>query len=437
MRIGLHARNDVQWPNRDYEAMQRAKIESLVTMSFTSTETYARIMAQTDGKMDIVVRLFDDRLRNRNIVTPQQFAGKMLPLINRARPYAKKFQIHNEPNHASGLEGWGATDADAESFNSWYQIVYPILKDAAPWATFGFPGLAVNWPHRDAEWLDICQPSIEISDWLGAHCYWQYENMMSPDWGLRYKVYHQKYPLKTIEVTEFGDSTPGLNADEIARRYVEYYQHLQREPYLMSASAFIASSPDPQWASFAWVKESGEILPVVDAVGAMPRMGVNVPHIVNIVRKLRNNPNPREPYGKRSLDEITRLVVHHSAVPPHVGARRINEYHISYWDWERIGYHFIIKADGTILQTNELSTVSNHAFGANANGVGICLLGSFMPYADKRPTQAQIESLRQLCDYLRTVLNLGPEAIVGHKEVRRSSTACPGTSWAWVKKQII
>jgi hypothetical protein len=31
----------------------------------------------------------------------------MVPVIMRLKPCAK-FEIHNEPNHADGIEGWGA-----------------------------------------------------------------------------------------------------------------------------------------------------------------------------------------------------------------------------------------------------------------------------------------------------------------------------------------
>jgi hypothetical protein len=70
-----------------------------------------------------------------------------------------------------------------------------------------------------------------------------------------------------IEITEFGDSTPGRPAEEIAQLYVQYYQELRRFPYIRSASAFLLSSPDPQWAPFAWREEGGGVRPVVDAVG--------------------------------------------------------------------------------------------------------------------------------------------------------------------------
>jgi hypothetical protein len=148
------------------------------------------------------------------------------------------------------------------------------LKKACPWARFGFPGLALNWPHRDLEWLSICQEAVRASDWLGCHCYWQYDNMLSDEWGLRFKLYRQRFPGKAIEITEFGNSTPNLSPDDMARQYVRYYQELNRYFYLGSASAFIASSPDPAWTPFAWMRGAAKMMPVVEAVGAMERKAV-------------------------------------------------------------------------------------------------------------------------------------------------------------------
>ena len=35
------------------------------------------------------------------------------------RPYATKFEIHNEPNHVDLYEGWGPSLDQARDFNRW------------------------------------------------------------------------------------------------------------------------------------------------------------------------------------------------------------------------------------------------------------------------------------------------------------------------------
>ena len=46
---------------------------------------------------------------------------------------------------------------------------------------------------------------------------------------------------------------------------------------IVIASAFLASSPDPQWSEFVWMKEGGHMLPVVATVGDMERKPVEMP----------------------------------------------------------------------------------------------------------------------------------------------------------------
>ena len=274
-RVGVHARNDVRFADGDYQLIRTARIETLKLMSHTDISAYRRLRGDFPN-LEMIVRLFDDRVRKGYRPEPGSFVGRMLPVIQSLKPYAVKFEIHNEPNHVDGIEGWGASDADARSFLPWYMSVLQSLKRACPWAKFGFPGLALNYPHRDLEWLSACQEAVRASDWLACHCYWQYGNMLSDDWGLRFKLYHQRFPDKPIEITEFGNSTPNLAPEEMASQYIRYYQELNRYPYLGSASAFIASSPDPAWAPFAWMGSGGEMRPVVAAVGAMERKAVPI-----------------------------------------------------------------------------------------------------------------------------------------------------------------
>jgi len=252
-----------------------ARIETLKLMTHTDASVVKRLRGEFPS-LELIVRLFDDRIRRGYRPEPASFVDRMLPIIQGLKAYAVKYEIHNEPNHAEGIEGWGASDADARSFLPWYMSVLRSLKKSCPWAKFGFPGLALNYPHRDLEWLSICQDAVRASDWLGCHCYWQYGNMLSDDWGLRFKLYHQRFPDKPIEITEFGNSTPNLAPDDMAVQYVRYYQELNRYPYLGSASAFIASSPDPAWAPFAWMGSGGDMRPVVAAVGAMERKAVTI-----------------------------------------------------------------------------------------------------------------------------------------------------------------
>lgn len=58
--------------------------------------------------------------------------------------------------------------------------------------------------------------------------------------------------------------------------------------------------------------------------------------------------------------------------------------------WAKIGYHYVIKADGTVEVGRDLEEVGAHVAGNNANTIGICMIGT-----DKF-TAAQWQALERL-----------------------------------------
>jgi hypothetical protein len=156
----------------------------------------------------------------------------------------------------------------------------------------------------------------------------------------------------------------------------------------------------------------------------VPPGHVSKPAITDIVDALPKHPTKR--YDTRSLDEITYLVVHHSATRPDVSAERMARYHVEDLGWPGIGYHFVIDEDGTINQTNDLASVSYHAAQANAYSVGMCFTGDF---TETIPTEEQLDAGAHLIAWLLQELDLPIDRIHGHRE-EVSGTTCPGEQWA-------
>jgi hypothetical protein len=281
VRVGLDGRNDTVFQEADYQLVREAKIETLKMMSLTDPAVFARIQQENPG-VEFIVRLYDDRLNATGHPTPKEFADRMIPVMRSLQPYAVKFEVGNEPNHFRRFEGWGPTDADAQNFNAWFLEVYGLLKAAHPWAELGYPALATpDSYHRDKAWLALTREAVERADWLGVHCYWQSppdkpNTMFDEAHGLCFKYYHELFPDKPLEMTEFDNDNvvwdlPPLAADQIAQEAVTYYQELFKYPYIRSASAFIMSSPDARWDYFAWRTDSGGFKPAVAAVADMAR----------------------------------------------------------------------------------------------------------------------------------------------------------------------
>ena len=132
------------------------------------------------------------------------------------------------------------------------------------------------------------------------------------------------------------------------------------------------------------------------------------------------------------------IVLHHTATTSG-SVESINAAHLKNKDkngkpWLGIGYHFVIgngngMADGAIEPTFRWRTQIQGAHAGSNNkdfnerGIGICLVGNF---EKSPPTAAQRKSVKLLVKTLRSEYGIPVAAVVGHKEIRASSTECPG-----------
>ncbi|MBX2998213.1 MAG: N-acetylmuramoyl-L-alanine amidase [Caldilineaceae bacterium] len=155
------------------------------------------------------------------------------------------------------------------------------------------------------------------------------------------------------------------------------------------------------------------------------------PTVVDVVGQLPQHPTLR--YDERRRSMITHIAIHHTAVPPHVGPERIADLHISEdpsrnkRPWPGIGYHYFVRADGTILRTQPLERVAYHTAGHNEYSVGIVFAGSFMN--GSVPTPEQLSAGAHLVAWLMQDLHVPLQHIWGHREFPDNRTTCPGSEW--------
>ena len=123
-------------------------------------------------------------------------------------------------------------------------------------------------------------------------------------------------------------------------------------------------------------------------------------------------------------DRTTKIVIHHTgnAQDDDLSAEQIHASHLMQ-GWAGIGYHYVIRKDGTVELGRPEWAVGAHAQGFNWTTLGIHLCGNFELVA---PTKAQIESLAYLVGYLCEQYDLIPDPrhVVGHRDLM--ATACPG-----------
>jgi len=115
----------------------------------------------------------------------------------------------------------------------------------------------------------------------------------------------------------------------------------------------------------------------------------------------------------------TNYIVVHCTDSPNdrdsVDAETIHNWHLEK-NWAGIGYHYIIKRDGTIEKGRPDYWKGAHAKAVNSQSLGICLVG-----ADEF-TEKQMESLENLIHSLKEKY---PSAkVIGHCDVEPNKT-CP------------
>lgn len=122
---------------------------------------------------------------------------------------------------------------------------------------------------------------------------------------------------------------------------------------------------------------------------------------------------------------INKIIVHCSATSE---GKDFSAHDIDIWHKQRgftgIGYHYVVRLDGTVEKGRADSAVGAHCQGHNKNSIGVCYIGGLLSDgktpADTR-TDAQKKSLLELLSRLRQTY---PAAtILGHCDL--SNKACP------------
>lgn len=123
-------------------------------------------------------------------------------------------------------------------------------------------------------------------------------------------------------------------------------------------------------------------------------------------------------------DDTSRIVIHHTGNPTDddLSAEQLHRSHQNL-GWAGVGYHFIVRKDGTVELGRPDWAVGAHAEGFNSKSIGIHVCGNFDM---AEPTEAQINALQQLiadiCDAYGLIASA--DIVVGHRDLM--ATACPG-----------
>lgn len=125
-------------------------------------------------------------------------------------------------------------------------------------------------------------------------------------------------------------------------------------------------------------------------------------------------------------DSTTRIVIHHTGNPTDddLSAEQLHRSHQNL-GWAGVGYHFIVRKDGTVELGRPDWAAGAHAEGFNYCSIGIHVCGNFNI---GEPTEAQLNALPMLladiCDAYGLIASA--DIVVGHRDLM--ATACPGNN---------
>jgi len=130
-----------------------------------------------------------------------------------------------------------------------------------------------------------------------------------------------------------------------------------------------------------------------------------------------------KPIARRRI--TSRIVVHHTAGADH-SAAEIHRMHLNR-GFSGIGYHYIVRTNGSIERGRPEELRGAHAGKANADSIGIGLTGNF----EKRvPATAQMDALAWLIGDIRQ--RRGRDiTVIRHSDVM--ATLCPGKLFPWAQ----
>lgn len=130
------------------------------------------------------------------------------------------------------------------------------------------------------------------------------------------------------------------------------------------------------------------------------------------------------------MRKIARIIVHCSDSPDKldIGAKEIAEWHLQR-GFKTIGYHFVVRRDGSIETGRPIDQVGAHVAGHNSDSIGICWVGR------DRPTAFQRESLIEQIWDLLDQFHLQVSDVYGHKELNPGKS-CPNLDMPAFRKEL-
>jgi hypothetical protein len=251
--VGLHGPADPgEWPWDEgaYQTIRQGRVEAVKLLAAADIGSKVVDRLRAEGVKFIMARLFAKFTEPR---TPQQFVQEVADVTRRLYECGLRyFEVHNEPNlnAPDSPEGMWICWRDGREFGQFFQEAVSLLKQIAPDAQFGFPGLSPGGdiPRvRAASEVFLAQADAAVrgADFVCMHTYWGREGLTYVSSIREIKAMCDRYPDKLIIVSEFSNNDPYVAKDVKGQEYVLFYTEARKLPsnlgalfsYVLSASS--------------------------------------------------------------------------------------------------------------------------------------------------------------------------------------------------------
>lgn len=134
---------------------------------------------------------------------------------------------------------------------------------------------------------------------------------------------------------------------------------------------------------------------------------------------------------------INRIIIHCAATFPtmDIGVKEIRQWHVRDNGWADIGYHFVIRRDGSVEHGRPVEQAGAHCKNYNAGSIGVCLVGGLeklengKTFSKANYTDSQWASLRELVTQLQQ--NYPAATVHGHQDFAHKACPCFDVAAWW------
>jgi len=122
------------------------------------------------------------------------------------------------------------------------------------------------------------------------------------------------------------------------------------------------------------------------------------------------------------MRRIKKIIVHCTATPGDVSIETVREWHVNERGWRDVGYHFLIRTDGTVEEGRPIEQSGAHTKGHNWDSIGVAYAGGTGKNGEWLDTRTD-EQRDALVDLLCQLKDNYGGTIYGHRDF--SEKACP------------